>query len=43
LRNNTTFGYHSFCNFDGSNLINDYEGVDQAWMQRTQALLSNYR
>ncbi|MDP9081415.1 MAG: glycoside hydrolase family 76 protein [Bacteroidota bacterium] len=43
LRNTTTFGYHSFCNFDGSNLINDYEGVDQAWMQRTQALLSNYR
>jgi uncharacterized protein YyaL (SSP411 family) len=43
MRNTTTFGYHSFCNFDGSNLINDYEGVDQAWMQRTQALLSNYR
>lgn len=43
LRNSTNYGYHSFCNFDGSGLTTNYEGVDQAWMQRTQALLSNYR
>jgi len=44
LRNNTNGGYHYFCNLDGSGVDNTrYEGVDQAWMQRTQALLSNYR
>jgi hypothetical protein len=43
LRNASTYGYASFCNFDGSGLTTDFEGVDQAWMQRTQALLSNYR
>lgn len=36
-------GYHVFCNLDGTGVDTRYEGVDQAWMQRTQILLSNYR
>lgn len=43
LRNTTNLGYYHFCNFDGSNVENRQEGVDQAWMQRTQAMLSDYR
>ncbi|MGN6397828.1 MAG: glycoside hydrolase family 76 protein [Mucilaginibacter sp.] len=43
LRNNTNYGYYTFCNFDGSGIDTRMEGVDQAWMQRTQILLSNYR
>ncbi|MDB4923364.1 glycoside hydrolase family 76 protein [Mucilaginibacter sp.] len=43
LRNVTNYGYYTFCNFDGSNIDTRMEGVDQAWMQRTQILLSNYR
>jgi len=37
-------GYYPFCNMDGSGLqTSPLEGVDQAWMERIQALLSNYR
>lgn len=36
-------GYFTFCNLDGSKVENRMEGVDQAWMQRIQAMLSNYR
>lgn len=43
LRDTTNYGYYHFCNFDGSNVETRQEGVDQAWMQRTQGLLSNYR
>lgn len=43
LRNNTNHGYYHFCNFNGSNVETRFEGVDQAWMQRTQIMLSNYR
>lgn len=43
LRNTTNLGYYHFCNFDGSNVETRQEGVDQAWMQRTQAMLSDYR
>jgi uncharacterized protein YyaL (SSP411 family) len=43
LRNTTNLGYYHFCNFDGSSVETRQEGVDQAWMQRTQGLLSDYR
>ncbi|WP_224750931.1 glycoside hydrolase family 76 protein [Mucilaginibacter pankratovii] len=43
LRNTTNLGYYHFCNFDGSNVETRQEGVDQAWMQRTQGMLSDYR
>lgn len=43
LRNTTNKGYYHFCNLDGSNIETRMEGVDQAWMQRTQAMLSDYR
>lgn len=43
LRDTGNHGYYHFCNFDGSNVETRQEGVDQAWMQRTQGLLSNYR
>jgi hypothetical protein len=43
LRANDRAGYFTFCNLDGSNVENRMEGVDQAWMQRIQAMLSEYR
>jgi uncharacterized protein YyaL (SSP411 family) len=43
LRNTTNLGYYHFCNFNGSGIETRQEGVDQAWMQRTQAMLSDYR
>ncbi len=43
LRNNTNGCYYVFCNADGSNVENRIEGVDQAWMQRIQAMMSAYR
>lgn len=43
LRNNTNGSYYVFCNIDGSNVENRIEGVDQAWMQRIQAMISPYR
>lgn len=43
LRNSLDGGYYRFCNTDGTNLdTTDIESVDQAWMQRLQALLSTY-
>jgi uncharacterized protein YyaL (SSP411 family) len=35
-------GYLFFASMDGSNRSPELEGVDQAWMQRIQALLSKY-
>ena len=43
LRNATTGGYYDFVNSDGTGVNNDIEGVDQAWMQRVQALMALYR
>jgi uncharacterized protein YyaL (SSP411 family) len=43
LRNSTTGGYYDYVNSDGTGLDTDIEGVDQAWMQRTQALMALYR
>jgi hypothetical protein len=43
LRNATLWATSTFCNFDGSGVDTRQEGVDQAWMQRTQAMLSDYR
>lgn len=43
LKDDRTGGYYQFCNMDGSKVESKMEGVDQAWMQRTQALLSEYR
>ena len=43
LRNSANDGYYTFCNLDGSGIDTRHEGVDQAWMQRVQILMSNYR
>jgi hypothetical protein len=43
LRNSTNHGYYAFCDLDGTGIDTRYESVDQAWMQRVQVLLSNYR
>lgn len=44
LLNKTTGGYYPFCNMDGSNIQTlPIQGVDQAWMQRIEGMLSNYR
>lgn len=43
LRDTTNYGYYQWCNNDGSNRSTDQEEVDQAWMERTQALLALYR
>jgi hypothetical protein len=42
LRNSQTGGYYNFVNLDGSGVSTDIEGVDQAWMERTQVLLAAY-
>ncbi|WP_207535374.1 hypothetical protein [Desertivirga arenae] len=41
-RNPTTKAYHFFARMDGSDRSAEIEGVDQAWMQRVQALYSKY-
>lgn len=43
LRDATSSGYHTFCDLNGGSLDTRFEGVDQAWMEREQVLLSNYR
>jgi uncharacterized protein YyaL (SSP411 family) len=43
LRVTSNYGYHTFCALDGSGVDTRYEGVDQAWMERTQFMLSAYR
>jgi len=42
-RNNSTFGYYFFAAFNGSDRSPELETVDQAWMQRVQALYSKYQ
>ncbi|SFA41161.1 Glycosyl hydrolase family 76 [Pedobacter suwonensis] len=41
-RNSTTLGYYFFAGFDGQNRSTEMETVDQAWMQRLQAMLSKF-
>ncbi len=41
-RNLTSYGYYFFAAFDGSNRSPELETVDQAWMQRVQAMYSAY-
>ena len=43
LRDQSTKGYYQFAALDGAGRYTNMEGVDQAWMQRVQALLSKYR
>jgi uncharacterized protein YyaL (SSP411 family) len=43
LRDNSNYGYYDQCKLDGSNRSSTFEEVDQAWMERTQGLLSQYR
>lgn len=42
-RNTSTYSYCFFANLDGTNRAQELEGVDQAWMQRIQAMLSKYK
>lgn len=43
LRDPNTGGYYQFAGLDGAGRYTNIEGVDVAWMQRLQALLSTYR
>ena len=43
LRDPASGGYFSDCRVDGSNRTTLQQCVDQAWMQRVQALLARYR
>lgn len=43
LRTTSNYGYHTFCDLNGGSVDTRYEGVDQAWMERTQFMLSAYR
>ncbi|MEO6547597.1 MAG: glycoside hydrolase family 76 protein [Ferruginibacter sp.] len=42
-RDANTHGYSFFARMDGGDSAPEREGVDQAWMQRIQALMSKYR
>ncbi len=41
-RNTDTKAYYYFAGFTGNNRSPEIEGVDQAWMQRIQAMISKY-
>ncbi|MDE3184574.1 MAG: hypothetical protein KGM16_14240 [Bacteroidota bacterium] len=43
LRDPNSHGYYQFAGLDGAGRYSNFEGVDQAWMQRVQALLSKYK
>jgi uncharacterized protein YyaL (SSP411 family) len=43
LRNPANNGYFQFAGLDGVGKYTNYEGVDQAWMQRLQIMLSKYK
>ena len=43
LRDPASGGYYQFAGLDGAGRYTNFEGVDQAWMQRIQALLSKYK
>jgi uncharacterized protein YyaL (SSP411 family) len=42
-RNTTNHGYYHFTNLNGTLSDGKYESVDQAWMQRIQGMLAEYR
>jgi len=42
MLNPNTGAYYQYCNVDGTGVNSDIEAVDQAWMQRLQALYSPY-
>jgi uncharacterized protein YyaL (SSP411 family) len=41
-RNKDTHAYYYFAGYTGNNLSPEIEGVDQAWMQRIQAMMAKY-
>lgn len=43
LNDPVSHGYYQFASLDGAARYTNMEGVDQAWMQRVQAMLSAYR
>jgi uncharacterized protein YyaL (SSP411 family) len=43
LRDRDKHGYYQYAGLDGGGRYANMEGVDQAWMQRVQALLSVYK
>ena len=43
LRILTNHGYYHFTNLNGTLSDGKYESVDQAWMQRIQGMLAEYR
>lgn len=43
LRDPSNYGYYAGRNNDGTNRSSTMQEVDQAWMERTQALLALYR
>lgn len=43
LKNTALNGYYQYAGLDGAGRYTNLEGVDQAWMQRLQVLLSKYK
>lgn len=43
LKNPVLNGYYQYASLNGAGRYTNLEGVDQAWMQRVQALLSKYK
>jgi len=43
MKNNANNGYYQYAGLDGAGRYANMEGVDQAWMQRVQAMLSKYK
>ncbi len=43
LRDPNSHGYYQFAGLDGAGRYSNFEGVDQAWMERVQTLLSKYK
>ena len=43
MKSPATNGYYQYAGLDGAGRYTNMEGVDQAWMQRVQTLLSKYK
>jgi len=43
MKSPVTNGYYQYAGLDGAGRYTNMEGVDQAWMQRVQTLLSKYK
>lgn len=43
LKSSSNNGYYQYASLDGAGRYTNMEGVDQAWMQRVQVLLSKYK